>query len=69
MPTLHLDNVPQDMFERIHQLAGAHKQSAEVEALRLLRLGLQAELLADLGRHSFTAQPEAARPQPPTRNP
>ena len=68
MPPLHLNDVPQDVFERIHQLAGAHKQSPEAEALRLLRQGLQAELLAGLGQHSFTSAAPPGGKVPPGRS-
>jgi plasmid stability protein len=65
MPILHLDEVPTEVYERISQLAEAHGRSVEAEAVRLLREGLlagsarpsQAELLADLRRHSFTPPP------------
>jgi plasmid stability protein len=65
MPVLYLENVPREVFDRIHQLAEAHGRTVEAEAVRLLRQGLlsrpgepsQAELLADLRRHSFTPPP------------
>lgn len=67
MPVLHLDDVPQDVYERIRLLAVAHRCTPEVEAINLLRQGLptepvgrsQAELLADLRRRSFTPPPGA----------
>jgi hypothetical protein len=65
MPVLHLQDVPSDLYERIQQLAIAHRRTPEVEAIHLLRQGLpaepagrsQAELLADLRRRSFTPPP------------
>lgn len=65
MPALHLQDVPSDLYERIRQLAAAHRRTPEVEAIYLLRQGLpaepaarsQAELLGDLRRRSFTPPP------------
>ncbi len=65
MPILHLEDVPTEVFDRIHQMAQAHGRTVEAEALLWLRQGLlsrpgepsQAELLADLRRHSFTLPP------------
>ena len=65
MPVLHLQEVPADLYERVRQLAAAHKSTPEAEALHLLQQGLlsqpvgqsQADLLADLRRRSFTPPP------------
>jgi plasmid stability protein len=65
MPVLHLNDLPSDLYEHIRQRAVVHNQTLEAEAVRLLRQGLlfdaagrsQAELLADLRRHSFTPPP------------
>jgi hypothetical protein len=62
MPTLYLTDVPNEMYERLQQLALVHNRTPEEEAMSLLRRGLlggstdrsQAELLADLRRRSFT---------------
>jgi plasmid stability protein len=65
MPVLHLEDVPADLYARIEELAAAHKHSVTSEAVHLLRRGVQAqassrsqaELLADMRRHSFTPPP------------
>jgi hypothetical protein len=67
MPVLHLEDVPNDVYERLQQLADVNQRTLEAEALSLLRRGLppevvncsQAELLADLRRRSFTPPPGA----------
>jgi plasmid stability protein len=68
MPVLHLDDVPSDVYERLRQLAADHGRPLQAEAIDLMRHALrsvaagrsQAELLADLRRHSFT--PPAGTP-------
>jgi hypothetical protein len=65
MPVLHLENVPNEVYERLQQLATAHRTTLETETVVVLhRLLLaqplyrsQAELLADLRRRSFTPPP------------
>jgi plasmid stability protein len=65
MPVLHLQDGPNDVYERLQELAEVHHRTLEAEALSLLRRGLlpemanrsQAELLADLRRRSFTPPP------------
>ena len=62
MHVLHLNDVPGEVYQRLQELAVAHKRTPEAEAISLLRQGLladpagrtQAELLADLRRRSFT---------------
>ncbi|HEX5270854.1 MAG TPA: hypothetical protein VFW33_10220 [Gemmataceae bacterium] len=64
MPVLHLDDVPNDLYIRIQELAAAHNRSLPSEVVSLLREGVraarhrsQAELLADMRRRSFTPPP------------
>jgi hypothetical protein len=65
MPVLHLQDVPLDLYQRLQRLAIAHQHTPEVEALALLQDQLrstpdgptQAELLAELQRHSFVPPP------------
>jgi plasmid stability protein len=65
MPALHLNDVPNEVYERIQRLAAAHQRTLEAEAVNLLRQGVasgagdrsQAELLAELARRSFTPPP------------
>ena len=40
MPTLVLENVPPDLYDRLQQLAAASKRPVPVEAVRLLRQAL-----------------------------
>ncbi|HWG42484.1 MAG TPA: hypothetical protein VN688_06820 [Gemmataceae bacterium] len=65
MPVLHLNDVPDEVYTRLQQLAAAHHNTLEVEVLRLLHDLLltqpscysQAELLAELRLRSFTPPP------------
>lgn len=65
MPVLHLEDVPNDVYERLEHLARAHDRTPAEEAVRLIEQGVfaeaggrsQAELLADLRRRSFTPPP------------
>ncbi len=65
MPVLHLKDMPNEVYERLRQLAAVHQSSPEAEAVRLLCYLLlehpsdrsQAELLAELRRCSFTPPP------------
>jgi plasmid stability protein len=65
MPVLHLDNVPNEVYEPVVHLALAHNRTVEAEAVSLLRQALfselggrsQGELLANLRRRSFTPPP------------
>ena len=65
MPVLHLNDVPNEVYEPILHLALAHNRTVEAEAVSLLRQGLfselggqsQKELLASLRRRSFTPPP------------
>ncbi len=60
MPVLHLDAVPNDLYDRLQQLARVRRTTAEVEAVRLLREGIlatQADLLADLRQRTFVPPP------------
>ena len=62
MPVRHLENVPNEVYERLQQLAAAHHTTLETETVIVLHrlllaqppYRLQAELLADLRRRSFT---------------
>jgi hypothetical protein len=68
MPHLHLEDVPNDVYESLQRLAETHRRPLPEEAIRLLRQGVfggpaspaQAVLLADLRRRSFT--PPAGTP-------
>src|SRR5689334_3438812 len=70
MPVLHLPDVPNEVYERLQQLAAAHHNTLEVEAVMLLnnllrdqqparrsQVDSQVELLAELRRRSFTPPP------------
>jgi len=60
MPVLHLDAVPNDLYDRLQQLARVRRTTAEVEAVRLRREGIlatQADLLADLRQRTFVPPP------------
>ncbi len=65
MPVLYLEDVPNEVYDRLRQLAGVHNRSLEAEAVNLLQQGLgatpagrtQAEVLAELRRRSFTPPP------------
>ena len=65
MPMLCLENVPDEVYQRLQQLAVVHQRSPEAEAVSLLEQGLlcdaashsQATLLEEMRRHSFTPPP------------
>lgn len=71
MPTMRLDNVPDDLYQRIAQLADADRLSLPEEALLLLRKAIhfkspdaaekparsQQEVLEEIGRQRFPAKP------------
>jgi plasmid stability protein len=62
---LHLDNVPDEVYDQLWRLALAHRRTPEEEAVDLLTRGVagqppglsQAELLAEMRRRSFTPPP------------
>jgi hypothetical protein len=70
MPVLHLDDVPDELYERIEQLAAAEQVPLTEETLRLLRqaVGLQRAggrasvraLLEQMHRNAIT--PTAGKP-------
>jgi len=41
MPTLHVRNVPDDLYERLRQRASAEKRSLSAEVLALLEAAIQ----------------------------
>jgi len=61
MPTLHIRNVPEDLYEHLHRLASSENQSLTAEVLVLLaqaveerkRRGTQKVVLAGLRRRRF----------------
>ena len=65
MPVLYLNDVPNEVYERLQHRAAAHHRTLEAEAINLLHHLLleqppsrsQAELLAELRRRSFTPPP------------
>lgn len=66
MPELHLHDVPNEVYQKLQQLAVAHHSTPETEAMIQLNKVLlnsslscrsQEELLADLRRRSFTPPP------------
>ena len=65
MPMLHLQDVPNEVYECLRQCAAAHERTVEAEALGVLQRGLlvelrgrsQADLLAELRCRSFTPPP------------
>lgn len=68
MATLELNNVPDDLYERLEQLAAADRVPIAEETVRLLRDAVmqknggasrvrsQREILEEIGRHPFKAQ-------------
>jgi plasmid stability protein len=65
MPTLHVSNVPEELYERIQRRAQSQHRSISAEVLSLLSDALeaserpQAQLLAEIRRRRFYC-PEAA---------
>ena len=65
MSVLHLEDVPNEVYQCLRQRAEAHNRTVEAEALAVLRSGLlaepmersQAELLAEMRCRSFTPPP------------
>ncbi len=65
MPTLHLPDVPAEVYDELRRRAAAHQSTAEAEAVAVLQRGLaveptpasQAELLDELRRRRFTPPP------------
>ncbi len=65
MPTLHVPDVPAEVYQRLLRLAAAHQRTPEAEALALLQMQLgltpggpsQTELLAELKRRGFMPPP------------
>jgi len=56
MPTLHIRNVPDDLYERLQSLAQAKHRSLSAEVIRLLSQALEKEelpLSSVLRRPSF----------------
>lgn len=43
MATLHIQDVPDDLYERLQQLAAAQKRSINAQVVNLLESALQAE--------------------------
>jgi hypothetical protein len=70
MPVLHLDNVPEELYDRIEELAAAEQLPLTEETLRLLRQAVELNrptsranvvtLLDEMRRHRIT--PSAGTP-------
>ena len=69
MPTLHVRNVPADLYERIQQHAPAENRSLSAEVINLLRTALeeterpQARILEEIRRRRFYRPRDAAVPE------
>jgi hypothetical protein len=69
MPTLHLDDVPSDVIERLQRMATARRTTLEAEAVEALRWALPslapplvqstADLLEEMRRTRWTPPPGA----------
>ena len=69
MSTLHVRNVPDDLYERIRQQAKRHNRSISAEVITLLQRALnnrhvsQAELLDNIQRRRFYRPSEHGAPE------
>jgi plasmid stability protein len=72
MPTLHVRNVPEDLYERIRQRAQAESRSITAEVIQLLSRALseseagQAEVLERIQRRRFFSPGDADAPDSTT---
>ena len=65
MATLHVRNIPDDLYARLHAIASSENQSLSAEVVRLLaeavedrqRRGNQKRVLAGLRRRRFVPRP------------
>lgn len=68
MPTLHVRNVPEDLYERIRQQSQAKNRSISAEVITLLQRALeerarsQDEVLKGIRRRRFFRPEEAGAP-------
>ena len=69
MPTLHVRNVPADLYERVQQRAQAENRSLSAEVINLLRSALeeperpQARILEEIRRRRFYRPRDAGAPE------
>lgn len=72
MPTLHVRNVPEDLYERIRERARRQNRSISAEVIVLLSRALtevgedQAEILSDIRRRRFFRPADVAAPDSTT---
>ncbi len=72
MPTLHVRNVPEDLYEHIRQQAQAQNRSISAEVITLLQRALkdggrpQGEVLDSIRRRRFFRPDEAGAPDSTT---
>ncbi len=64
MPTLHLDDVPAEVYEPLQRLAATHNRTVEAEVLNLLRQTLSAPRPADPRPKSSRTSARSFRPAP-----
>ncbi len=68
MPTLHVRNVPEELYEQIRQQAAARNRSISAEVIVLLQRALvesereQSEVLAGIRRRRFFRPADAGAP-------
>jgi antitoxin FitA len=69
MPTLHVRNVPTDLYERVQQRAQAENRSISAEVINLLRSALheterpQARILEEIRRRRFYRPADVGAPE------